>query len=86
MVQKIHIPKKERFGGYYVRFGMVLWHLEFRPQVRLIKNGGQFVPLEMVLWHLKDISAAVELALKPVLLDIRQEENALHFGVYTFFD
>ena len=64
--------KKDLGGKYYVKSGMVLWHLEFRPQVRLIRNGGQFVPLEMVLWHLKDISAAVELALKPVLLDIRQ--------------
>ena len=48
---------------------MVLWHLESRPQVRLIISGGQFVPLEMILWHSKAISEAVDQALKPVMLD-----------------
>ena len=54
---------------------MVLWHLEFKPHVRLIKNGGQFVPLEMILWHSKAISAAVDQALKPILLKQKEWEN-----------
>ena len=80
MVQKIYMPKKERIWGHFVRFGMVLWHLESRPQVRLTINGGQFVPLEMILWHSKAISAAVDQALKPILNTSRQVKNALHLG------
>ena len=76
--------KERKIWGYYVRSEMVLWHLEFRPQVRLTIYGGQFVPLEMVLWHSKDISAAVELALKPVLLDKLKVLYILVFN--TFFD
>ena len=78
------MPKKERIWGHFVKFGMVLWHLEFRPHVRLIINGGQFVPLEMILWHSKAISAAVDQALKPVLLDKLKMLNILMFC--AFFD
>ena len=58
---------------------MVLWHLEFRPHVRLIISGGQFVQLEMILWHSKAISAAVNQALKTSTP--RQNENASLLGV-----
>ena len=63
---------------------MVLWHLESRPQVRLTINGGQFVPFEMILWHPKAVSAAVDQALKPVLLDKMKMLNILVFC--AFFD
>ena len=36
--------KERKIWGYYVRSEMVLWHLEFTPQVRLTINGVQFVP------------------------------------------
>ena len=61
---------------------MVLWHLESRPQVRLTINGGQFVPFEMILWHSKVNSAAVDQALKPVLVD---KKKMLYILVFTRF-